>query len=160
MPRDFRTSWSASIAKRNETLNEIDRPRGFVALVVILIVFSGGVIAFWVEFFTSGAVSMGDSQAYLEHERSFPLADGYMAACLLTCAVGLIRRRPWALLFGLVGGSAIIFLGLMDTLYSIQQGIFAAMDAAAAEAFIICAVCLILGPATIIYLWRNRAYLL
>ncbi len=65
-----------------------------------------------------------------------------------------------ALLFGLVGGSAIIFLGLMDTLCSIQRGIFAAMDTAALEAFVICAVCLTLGPVTIIYLWRDRAYLL
>lgn len=141
-------------------MNEADRPRGFVVFAVVLMVFSVGVIAFWIEFFTSGAVSMGDSQAYIEHERSFPLADGYMVVCCLICAVGLIRRRSWALLFGLVGGSAIIFLGLMDTLYSIQQGHFAAMDAAALEAFVICAVCLALGPAAIIYLWRNRVHLL
>ena len=91
---------------------------------------------------------------------SFPLADGYMAVCLLICAVGLIRRRPWALLFGLVGGSAIIFLGLMDTLYSIQQGMFSLSTTEGVEALVICGVCLILGPATIVYLWRNRAYLL
>ena len=137
-----------------------ERPKGFMTLAIILIVFAVGVIAFWITFFTSGAVSMGDSQAYLEHEQSFPLADGYMALCCLICAAGLIRRRPWALLFGLLAGSGIIFLGLMDTLYSIQQGIFAALDTAALEAFVICGVCLILGPATIVYLWRNRSQLL
>ena len=137
-----------------------DHPKGFMVLAIILVVFALGVIAFWITFFTSGAVSMGDSQAYLEHEQSFPLADGYMAACCLICAVGLFKRRSWALLFGLLAGSGIIFLGLMDTLYSIQQGIFAAFDAAALEAFVICGVCLVLGPATIIYLWRNRSYLL
>jgi hypothetical protein len=141
-------------------LNETDRPGGFVALAIILIVFSVNVIMFWNSFFTSGAVSMGDSQAYLEHEQSFPLADGYMVICCLICAVGLFKLRSWALVFGVMAGSAIIFLGLMDTLYSIQQGIFAAMDVAALEAFVICGVCLILGPVTIIYLWRNRAHLL
>ena len=141
-------------------MDETDRPGGFVALAIILIVFSVQVIAFWNSFFTSGAVAMGDSQAYLEHEQSFPLADGYMVVCCLICAVGLFKRRSWALVSGVMAGSAIIFLGLMDTLYSIQQGIFAAMDFAAAEAFAISAVCLILGPATIIYLWRNRAHLL
>jgi len=141
-------------------MTETDRPKGFMVLAVILAVFAVGVVAFWITFFTSGAVSMGESQAYLEHEQSFPLADGYMATCCFVCVVGLIRKRPWALLFGLLAGSGIIFLGLMDTLYSIQQGIFAAFDAAALEAFVICGVCLILGPATIIYLWRNRAYLL
>ena len=137
-----------------------ERPKGFVVLAIILAVFPLGVIAFWIIFFTSGAVSMGESQAYLEHEQSFPLADVYMSICCLICAVGLIRRRPWALLFGLLAGSGIIFLGLMDTLYSIQQGIFAAFDAGALEAFVICGVCLVLGPVTIIYLWRNRAHLL
>jgi len=103
---------------------------------------------------------MSDSPAYLEHEQSFPLADGYMVICALICAVGLIRMRPWALLFGLLAGSGIIFLGLMDTLYSIQQGIFSRFTVAAAEAFVICAICLILGPVTITYLWRNRERLL
>lgn len=140
-------------------MNELNRPKGFLVLAIILIIFALGTVAFWIEFFTSGAVSMSDRPAYIEHEQSFPLADGYMVVCLLTCAVGLIRRRPWGLLFGLIGGSAIIFLGLMDTLYSIQQGIFSSFDVAAAEAFVICAACLILGPATIVYLWRNRSYL-
>jgi hypothetical protein len=141
-------------------MTETDYPRGFKTLAIVLIVFAIGVTAFWITFFTSGAVSMGDSQAYLEHEQSFPLADGYMVVCCLICAVGLFKLRSWALVFGVMAGSAIIFLGLMDTLYSIQQGIFAAMDVAALEAFVICGVCLILGPVTIIYLWRNRAHLL
>ena len=141
-------------------MSESDRPKGFVVLAVVLIVFALGTIAFWIEFFTSGAVSMSDTPAYIEHEQSFPMADGYMVICALTCAAGLIRVRPWGLLFGLLAGSAIIFLGLMDTLYSIQQGIFSDLSAAAAEAFAICAVCLILGPFTIVYLWRNRAHLL
>jgi hypothetical protein len=137
-----------------------NRPKGFVILAIILIVFAIGTMAFWIEFFTSGTVSMSDRPAYLEHEQSFPAADGYMVACALICAVGIIRQRPWGLLFGLLAGSAIIFLGLMDTLYSIQQGIFTEFTAAAGESFVICAICLILGPATIIYVWRNRDYLL
>ena len=147
------------------------RPRGFVILAVILAIFSLGTIAFWIEFFTSGTVSMSDTPAYIEHEQSFPLADAYMVACALTCAVGLIRMRPWALLFGVMAGSGIIFLGLMDTLYSIQQGMFSISahsdqgavgfsSSVSVEAFVICAICLILGPVTIIYLWRNRARLL
>ena len=141
-------------------MNEPARPKGFVVLAIVLTLFSLGVVVFWIEFFTSGTVSMSSTPAYLEHEQSFPAADGYMAICALICAAGLIRLRPWGLLFGLLAGSAIIFLGLMDTLYSLQQGIFGEFSLAAAEAFVICAVCLILGPATIIYLWRNRARLL
>jgi hypothetical protein len=103
---------------------------------------------------------MSDRPAYLEHEQSFPLADSYMALCCLIGAVGILRRRSWGLLFGLLAGSGIIFLGLMDTLYSIQQGIFSLSSTAGVEALIICGICLIVGPATIIYLWRNREELL
>ena len=141
-------------------MSEQGRPKGFTILAIILAVFAVGVIAFWITFFTSGAVSMSDRPAYLEHEQSFPLADFYMAVGCLICSVGIFKRRPWALLFGLLAGSGIIFLGLMDTLYSIQQGIFSFSTTAGIEALVICGVCLILGPATIAYLWQNRSYLL
>jgi hypothetical protein len=136
------------------------RPKGFWILAVILTIFAIGTLAFWAVFFTSGEVSLFERPAYLEHEKSFPLADGYMAACCFICAAGLLRKRPWALLFGLLAGSGIIFLGLMDTLYALQQGIFSSLSFAFLETLIICAACLILGPATIIYLWSHRRYLL
>ena len=136
------------------------RPKGFVVLAVVLTLFALGVTAFWIEFFTSGMVAASEDPAYLAHEQSFPAADGYMAICAFICAVGLIRRRPWGLLFGLMAGSGIIFLGLMDTLYAIQQGVFSGFSPEAAQTFFICAICLVLGPITIIYLWRNRCYLL
>jgi len=55
------------------------RPKGFTVLGIVLIVFALGTIAFWIVFFISGAVSASDRPAYLEHEKSFPLADFYMA---------------------------------------------------------------------------------
>lgn len=140
--------------------SDTPRPKGFLILAILLTVFALGVVAFWVEVFTSGTLLMSNDPAYLQHERSFPLADGYMVVCALICAAGLIKRRPWALLFGLLAGSGIIFLGLMDTLYSIQQGIFSLSSTAGIEALIICGLCLVLGPYTIIYLWQNRTYLL
>jgi hypothetical protein len=131
-------------------------PKGFVILAVILTIFALGTVAFWVVFFTLGLVSASDRPAYLEHEKSFPLADAYMAACLLISVVGLVRKRAWGLLFGHLGASGVIFLGLMDTLYALQNGLIKDFSFASIETFIICATCLILGPATIIYLWRNR----
>jgi hypothetical protein len=140
--------------------SDLPSPKGFLILAILLTVFALGVVAFWLEFFTSGTVSMSNDPAYLQHEQSFPLADGYMVACALISAAGLIKRRSWALLFGLLAGSGIIFLGLMDTLYSIQQGIFSLSTTEGIEALIICGLCLVLGPCTIIYLWQNRTYLL
>lgn len=132
------------------------RRKGFIILGILLIAFALGTIAFWVVFFTSGAVSISERPAYIEHERSFPLADLYMVISAITAAIGLFLRRRWAVLFGIMAGSATIFLGLMDTLYAIQHGMIRDLSPASIQTAYICAVCLIFGPATIVYLWRNR----
>jgi multisubunit Na+/H+ antiporter MnhG subunit len=130
--------------------------QGLTILAIILLLFALGTFAFWAVFFTSGAVSASNDPAYLEHERSFPLADAYMAIATLIAAVGLFRRRSWAVLYGIMAGSGIIFLGLMDTLYALQQGLISDLSFPSIETAIICASCLILGPVTIAYIWRNR----
>ena len=137
-------------------MNKNDHPKGLMVLAVILIIFALGTVAFWIVFFTLGLVSASDRPAYLEHEKSFPLADAYMAVCLLIGAVGLMRKRAWGHLFGYLGASGVIFLGLMDTLYALQNGLIKDFSFASIETFVICASCLVLGPVTIIYLWRNR----
>ncbi|GAB4334698.1 MAG: hypothetical protein Kow0099_06890 [Candidatus Abyssubacteria bacterium] len=136
------------------------RPRGFTILAIVLTLFALGTVAFWIEFFTTGSVAMSEQPCYLEHEQSFPAADGFMVVCSLLGAAGIMLRRSWGLLFGLLAGSAIIFLGLMDTLYSLQQNMFDELSPVAFEAAFINILCLTLGPATIVYLWRKRAYLL
>jgi hypothetical protein len=141
-------------------MNTTDRPKGLFVLAVILIIFAVGTIAFWATFYTAGLVSASDRPAYLEHERSFPLADAYMVVCAFLGAAGIIRRRPSGLLYGLLAGSATIFLGLMDTLYALQQGLIHDFSFSSVETLFLCSLCLVLGPATIIYLWRNREYLL
>ncbi|MBI5119124.1 hypothetical protein HZA56_21880 [Candidatus Poribacteria bacterium] len=134
------------------------RPKWILALAIILSLFAIGTLVYWITFYTVGLVAASNAPGYLEHENSFPAADGYIVICIIVCVIGLLRRRSWGVLFGLMAGSAIIFLGLMDTLYPFQQGVFREFSFGAVETFLICATCLALGPATIIYLWRNRAY--
>jgi hypothetical protein len=98
------------------------RPRGLVAAITYLAVAAVGTTAYWIVFFTSGAVQVQRDAAYLAFERAFPLADGWMAACAALAAVGLWRRRPWGLLFGLLAGSSLVFLGCMDVLWNLNAG--------------------------------------
>jgi hypothetical protein len=136
-----------------------NRPKGFLILTFLLILFALGMVIFWIMFFQTEMFTLSESDVYDAHERSFPLADGYLALCAIICVVGLIRMRNWALLFGLLTGSGLIFLGLMDLLWSYNQGFLNSMDQAAIQSSFITVICLVLGAVTIIYLWRNREYL-
>ena len=131
-------------------------PRGLAVAVAYLVLASAGTAAYWTVFFTSGAVHVRSDAAYLAFERAFPLADGWMALCALLAATGLWRRRPWGLLFGLLAGSSLVFLGCMDVMWNLNEGSYAIANGAMAAEIVINVFCLAGGPWLITYLWRHR----
>ena len=124
---------------------------GYLALVAVL------TTLYWFDFFTSGGVHVRDDAVYLAFERAFPLADAWMAACSLLGAIGLWSRRSWGLLFGLLAGSAQIFLACMDVLFNLNEGNYAIASAAMAAEIVINVGLLVGAPLLIAFLWRRRA---
>jgi len=114
-------------------------------------------ILYWVVFFSSREVrSTTGEDCYLAFERAFPAADGWLAIVCLAAAEGLRRRREWALLWGVAAGSAIIYLGCMDVLYNLENGMYVRMNAAMAGEVVINLWCVSLGPILLAYFWRHR----
>ena len=132
------------------------RPRGLVAAIAYLAVAAVGTTAYWIVFFTSGAVHVQDNAAYLAFENAFPLADGWMAACAALAAVGLWRGRPWGFLFGLLAASSLVFLGCMDVLWNLNTGSYSIGSSAMTAEIVINVFCLAGGTLLIVYLWRHR----
>jgi hypothetical protein len=132
------------------------RPRGLVAAIAYLAVAAAGTTAYWIVFFTSGAVQVQGDAACLAFERAFPLADGWMAACAALAAAGLWRGRPWGLLFGLLAASSLVFLGCMDVLWNLNAGSYTIGSGAMAAEIVINVYCLAGGLLLILYLWRHR----
>jgi len=128
-----------------------DRVHAALMLVVAL-----GTVAYWTAYFVAGAVQTSADPAYLAFENAFPLADGYMAACWVVAAMLLIRGRITAVPVGIAAGSAMVFLGLMDTLFNLEHGKYADMTAEMAVETAINGVCLGFGPVTMARLWRAR----
>jgi hypothetical protein len=122
------------------------------AMVVVAL----GTIAYWVAYFAAGAVQTAGDAVYVGFENAFPAADGYMAACWLAAAALLWRGRATAIPVGIAAGSAMIFLGLMDTLFNLEHGKYASMTAEMAVETVINLVCLTFGPLTIVRLWGLR----
>ena len=129
---------------------------GRAVAVAFLLLASVGTVVYWTVFFTSGALHVRGDAAYLAFERSFPLADGWMAVCALLGALGLWRRRSWGLLFGLLAGSSLVFLGCMDVMWNLNEGSYAIASGAMAAETVINAFCLAGGPWLITHLWRHR----
>jgi hypothetical protein len=140
----------------HRTSSRSERPAGIRAAIAYLVVASIGTTLYWIIFFTTGAVQVTSDPAYLSFERAFPLADGWMAACALVAAIGLARGRSWGLLFGLLAGSSIVFLGCMDLLYNLNAGTYSAGTAPMWAEVAINAFCLLGAPALIVHLWRHR----
>ena len=137
-----------------------DAPAGLRAVTVMLWISAAATVMYWATFFTSGAVRTSGEAAYLAFERAFPAADAWLAIAAAISGLMLARRDPRALLWGLVAGSSFVYLGLLDTLYNLENGKYASIDGAMAAEVIINLFSLTFGPFLIIYVWRHRRWLL
>jgi hypothetical protein len=136
-----------------------EAPRGLPFLVAWLWLASGFTLLYWTLFFTTGQVQSSQDPMYLGFERAFPAADAWLAAASVACAEGLRRRRSWAVLYGIAAGSAFIYLGLMDTLYNLEHGMYVHVRGEMLPEIAINATCFIFGPLLMWYVWHHRRWL-
>ncbi|MFN8544629.1 MAG: hypothetical protein U0807_10570 [Candidatus Binatia bacterium] len=126
---------------------------------VLMLIAAAGTLAYWLAYVFAGAVQTADDAVYVGFENAFPLADGYMATAYVAAAVLLWRGRALAVPVGIAAGSAMVFLGCMDTLFNLEHAKYADMNAEMAVETGINVVCLTFGPATMVRLWRGRGRL-
>ena len=131
-------------------------PTGVRAVVVALWISAALNALYWSLFFTNGAVQSSQEPCYLAFESAFPAADAWLALASVLCAVNLQRRRAAAVLFGIAAGSAFIYLGLMDTLYNLEHGMYASLSPEMFGEVLINVTCFLFGPFLITYVWRHR----
>jgi len=140
------------------------RPTGLTFTAVLMLLTAVGTILFWVAFFAdleaqrSGYLA-SRCDAWFAWEMSFPLADAWMVATAILGAVGLWRVRPSGLLFGLVSAGAMVFLGLMDVLFFLQNGLYLPLSGEVAVELFIHIWTVAFGLFVIAYVWIKRALL-
>jgi len=83
-----------------------------------------GIILFWIAFFTFHLAPPDAPPCYLAFEHSFPLPDGLLAVGLITAGVLAMRGRKSARTLSLVCAGALMFLGLLDISFNLQNGIY------------------------------------
>lgn len=100
----------------------------FKAAVMIELVAAFGIVAFWTVYFTADLVRIEDARlkdVYIAYESAFPPADLALAGLLAAAGIALWRGKRSGILLSLLGGSCLVFLGLLDVSFNAQQGIYA-----------------------------------
>ncbi len=141
-------------------------PRGRKPIIGAMIFAAIITVAYWVIWYgiDRNILASSQSPSYFVFENAFPAADGWLALTLVLGAIGLARRRPWGLLATLLAGGAGIYLGCMDVLFDLENGIYLVPRGSDASPvvieIIINVLTFLLGAVIISYVWRQRRWFL
>lgn len=94
-------------------------------LGVLLVIAAVVTVFYWWSYFTGGDVMTTHERWYTAFESSFPVADGWMALCMLISGVGFLRQRSFAIPWGLMAGSALLYLAALDITFNVENGLYA-----------------------------------
>jgi hypothetical protein len=127
------------------------------ALAALLILSAIVTVLYWINYYSGGDVRVSDARWYTAYEGSFPVADGWMAVCLFFAGIGLWMGHPWGARFGLLAGSALLYLAAMDITFDVENGLYslAAHSDPMKFEIVINVWSLALGIATVFVSWRR-----
>jgi hypothetical protein len=118
-------------------------------VAVLEIATAAGVLLFWLVFFTVGLAPAQPPVGYLAFEHAFPLPDSVLAVTLLAAGTRLlsdrVEQQRAGQMLSLVAAGALIFLGLLDVSFNVQQGMYLRGPADAVLAGLINAWCIGFG---------------
>ncbi len=124
----------------------------FIVLEVLAGVFT---IIFWILFFfVPNSVQSSNERCYMVFQRSFVAADLWMSIAFFLSAHYLYHHETAGVLWGIVAGGTFVFLGLMDVLYNIENGMYKNMNTGMFFEVLINLVSIGFGSFTIHYTWR------
>lgn len=110
------------------TASSEEKPRFYGLTLGLIVAAFVALVAYWIVWFFVNRdwLASMDTPAYYVFENAFPAADGWLA---LACAAGawaMHERRASALFWLLAGGSASVYLGLLDVLFDLENGVYLA----------------------------------
>src|SRR6266851_3789662 len=112
-------------------------------------------IAYWVIWFfiDRSILASTNTISYYTFENAFPAADGWLTLSALIGAIGLLLQRRWGVFWTIVAAGSGIYLGCMDVLFDVQNGIYLLGSAAIVE-IIINVLTFGLGLIGLVWAWR------
>ncbi len=142
-----------------DTSPDLRLPRGGRFILGVLIFGVLATLAYWLVWFgiDRDILASAHSDVYYAFENSFPVADAWMVATGSAAGLALVRRRASALLWLIAAGATSIYLGLLDVLFDLENGIYGSPDSGGVIVEIaINVLSLAFGAVVIIWAWRSR----
>ncbi|MBU4175296.1 MAG: hypothetical protein KKB90_08980 [Actinobacteria bacterium] len=136
-------------------MDDNSRPVSITVLSALLAFTALGTALFWALFF-SGKIDATETEQDDAFEKAFPVADSWMIACSLLASINLPRMNRKGLLAGAAAASALIFLGCMDILYSVENGKYFPITADRAQMLVIHLWTVSLGSWATAVLYKHR----
>jgi heme/copper-type cytochrome/quinol oxidase subunit 2 len=121
---------------------------------VFQILIAVGLIGFWLMFYFTEYKNRKMTEVEFKHEMSFPLPDlGWVLPNLIIASIGLLLEQWFGYLFTVTSASGMMFLGLIDLAFNLQNKKFCIKKYSfdAYMSIIIVAIMLIFGPVFLIY---------
>jgi len=100
--------------------------RGVQTTALLQVATGIGILLFWAAFFTIGLAPQNPPECYFAYEHAFPLPDSVLAVGLVVAGYLLLAGKSAGRALSLVCAGGLIFLGLLDVSFNLQNGIYAA----------------------------------
>jgi hypothetical protein len=136
-------------------MDEEERPFAITLLSGLLAFTALGTALFWILYF-SGKMEATETEQDEAYEKAFPVADSWMIACCLTAARNLLKMNRKGFFAGAAAGSALIFLGCLDILYSLENKKYWPLNSDRAQMLVVHLWAVGIGLITLALLWKNR----
>ena len=98
--------------------------KGLKTIAVLELLTGIGLILFWIGFFTIGLAPENPPQCYFAYEHSFPLPDILLSIAILASGILLLKNKESGKTLSLVCAGGLMFLGILDFSFNIQNGIY------------------------------------
>jgi hypothetical protein len=133
-------------------VDNIQTTRPDRALSIAQIATGVGIILFWTLFFAVGLAPAAPAPCYFAFEHSFPLPDTFLAIGLMVSAVNTLKNGSWGRSGSLVCAGGLLFLGIVDFAFSVQNGGYTGPLIEALQSGLISGWCVLLA------IWIISAY--
>jgi hypothetical protein len=112
MKRSYRVDHGDSMRRRN------------ILSPILELATGTGLILFWLVFFLLDLSPQNAPDCYHVYEHAFPVPDFILAATLLAAGILVLRGKRLGISLSIAAGGALVFLGLLDLSFNIQNGFF------------------------------------